>query len=185
MSTPERPARPTTPGTLVRVRGSKYDGRAHWAFDGVWLGADEHGDWIGFPVGTHFERPGAAFTAAWPSLTLVTSTGWMPAFNLGHPRRLGTYVDLTTVPEWRADASGFTISYVDLDLDVVERDGEPAFIDDEDEFAEHAVEFGYPADLVERVRADADALLAAVQRRESPFDGATAAAWFDRLAAVG
>jgi len=185
VSIPDATERPTSPGTPVRVRGTKYDGRRHWEFDGVWLGADEHGDWIGFAPGTRFERPGAAFTADWPSLTLVTPVGWMPAFNLRHPRGLGLYVDLSTVPEWRADASGFTVSYVDLDLDVVGRDGEEAFIDDEDEFAEHTVTFGYPADLVERVRIDADALLAAVQRREAPFDGVTAAAWFERLAAIG
>lgn len=167
----------------MRVRGAKYDGSPHWEFDGIWLGADEHGDWIGFAPGTRFARPGAEFTADWPSLTLVTSAGWVPAFNLGHPRGLSTYVDLATVPEWRADASGFTISYVDLDLDVVARDGEAAFIDDEDEFADHAMTFGYPLELVERVRADADAVLAAVQRKEPPFDGATAERWFERLAA--
>lgn len=184
VSTPEPTDRPTTPGTPVRVRGTKYDGSPHWAFDGVWLGADEHGDWIGFPVGTYFARPGAEFVADWPSLTLVAPAGWMPAFNLGHPRGLATYVDLVTVPEWRADASGFTVSYVDLDLDVVARDGEDAFIDDEDEFADHAIRFGYPLELVEGVRADADAVLAAVRRREPPFDGTTAVAWFERLAAV-
>ncbi|MGW9166679.1 DUF402 domain-containing protein [Agromyces sp. NPDC055658] len=171
-------------GDTVRVRATKWDGSPHWAFDGVWLGADEHGEWIGFPPGTRFARPGAEFTADWPSLTLVTPSGWVPAFNLGHPRGLGTYVDLATVPEWRADASGFTVAYVDLDLDVVERDGEAAFIDDEEEFAEHSVRFGYPSELVARVRADADGVLGAVRRREPPFDGATAAAWFAALAAL-
>ena len=73
------------------------------------------------------------------------------------------------------------VSYVDLDLDVVERAGQPAFIDDEDEFAEHSVSLGYPAELVARVRADAGAVLDAVQRREAPFDGATAAGWLGRL----
>lgn len=170
------------PGDRVRVRSTKWDGSPHWAFDGVWLGADAHGDWVGFPPCTRFERPGHAFVADWPSVTLVPRAGWLPAFNQGHPRGLGVYVDLSTEPEWRADASGTTVSYVDLDLDVVEREGAPAFVDDEDEFAEHAVRFGYPAELVARVRADAEALLEAVRRREPPFDGATAAGWIDRLA---
>lgn len=168
----------------MRVRATKWLERPHWAFDGVWLGADAHGDWVGFPAGTAFARPGHGFTATWDSVALFPRAGWAAAFNAGHPRGLGTYVDLATAPEWRADAAGSTVSYVDLDLDVVERAGAPAFIDDEDEFAEHALEFGYPPELVARVRADADAVLAAVQRREPPFDGATAAAWLARLAGL-
>lgn len=170
------------PGAPVRVRAAKWDGSPHWAFDGVRLGSDEHGDWLGFPAGTRFSRPGREFVADWPSLTLFPRAGWAAAFNAGHPRGLGVYVDLATEAEWRSDASGTTASYVDLDLDVVLRDGEAAFIDDEVEFAEHAVRFGYPATLVERVRADAEAVLAAVQRREPPFDGATAERWFAALA---
>ncbi|MGI9824348.1 DUF402 domain-containing protein [Agromyces sp. Marseille-Q5079] len=175
-------APPSVPGEPVRVRAMKWLGQPHWAFDGVWLGADAHGDWVGFPAGTPFARPGHGFTATWESVSLFPRAGWAAAFNAGHPRGLGIYVDLSTVPEWRADASGATVSYIDLDLDVVERTGAPAFIDDEDEFAEHAVEFEYPAEVVERVRADADAVLRAVRRREAPFDGATAAGWLARLA---
>ncbi|MFF2370558.1 DUF402 domain-containing protein [Agromyces sp. NPDC058110] len=183
-----RPARPSLrsplPGTPVRVRAKKWGGRPHWEFDGLWLGADEHGDWVGFPPGTSFARPGNAFDSSWPSISLFPEKGWVAVFHTRHPRGLGTYVDLATQPEWRTDAMGATVSYVDLDLDVVEREGAAAFIDDEDEFAEHSVRFGYPAELVERVRADADAVLAAVLRHEPPFDGATAATWFARLAAL-
>jgi protein associated with RNAse G/E len=176
------------PGDLVRVRAMKWPALPHWEFDGRWLGSDEHGDWIGFPAGTRFERPGHGFTATWDSVTLFPRAGWAASFSTGHPRGVGTYVDIATVPEWRADASVstlssvWTVSYVDLDLDVVERAGAPAFIEDEDEFAEHAVELGYPPEVVARARVDADAVLVAVQRREAPFDGATAAGWLDRLA---
>jgi len=182
--------RPSIPGTLVRVRATKWLGQPHWEFDGRWLGADAHGDWVGFPVGTEFARPGHAFTATWDSVSLFPQAGWAAGFNAEHPRGLGIYVDLATVPEWRADASGaaespgspgWTVSYVDLDLDVVERAGSAAFIDDEDEFAQHAMEFGYPPELVARVRADADAVLRAVRGREAPFDGATAAGWLGEL----
>lgn len=178
-------SRPTAPGAPVRVRATKWGGRPHWEFDGVWLGADEHGNWVGFPVGTSFARPGDAFTASWRSVSLFPPSGWAAAFNAGHPRGLATYVDLATPPEWRGDATGATVSYVDLDLDVVARDGALAFIDDEDEFAEHAIAFGYPDELVARVRADAEAVLDAVRRRAAPFDGATAEHWLARLAALG
>ncbi|QEO14153.1 DUF402 domain-containing protein [Agromyces intestinalis] len=169
-------------GTPVRVRVTKWDDSPHWAFDGIWLGADRHGDWLGFPPGTSYARPGKSFVADWPAVGMFPRAGWAPAFNDGHPRGLGIYVDLASVPEWRFDGHGtWTISYVDLDLDVVERDGAPAYIDDEDEFAEHAITFGYPADVVARVRADADAVLEAVRRHEPPFDGATAARWLARM----
>ena len=74
--------------------------------------------------------------------------------------------------------------YVDLDLDVVEREGAPAFIDDEDEFAENIARFGYPPDIVSRVRADADTVLGAVTSRRPPFDRTTAAGWFTRMGAL-
>lgn len=172
------------PGDPVRVRAAKHDGSPHWAFDGVWLGADEHGDWVGFPTGTRFTRPGRDFRADWVSVSLFPRAGWAAGFNAGHPRGLGLYIDLSTAPEWRTDASGTTVSYVDLDLDVVERDGGSPFIDDEDEFAEHKLRYGYPPELVAQVRADAEALLEAVRRREAPFDGPTAAGWLARLATL-
>ncbi|WP_168197042.1 DUF402 domain-containing protein [Agromyces laixinhei] len=178
MSSPDD--RPSVPGDLVRVRAMKWPEQPHWEFDGRWLGSDEHGDWIGFPAGTRFDRPGHGFIATWDSVTLFPREGWAATFCTGHPRGVGIYVDIATVSEWRADASVPTLSYVDLDLDVVERAGAPAFIEDEDEFAEHAVEFGYPPEVVARARADADAVLRAVQRRDAPFDGATSAAWLER-----
>lgn len=174
-------ARPSTPGDAVRVRYTKWDGSRHWEYDGVWLGADDHGDWIGFPSGTHYERPGLAFDSTWHTVGLFPAAGWTPAFNLDHPKGTRVYVDLTSVPEWRADAPVPTISMVDLDLDVIEPADRPVYVDDEDEFAEHEARFGYPPELVARVRADADAVLDAVVRHEAPFDGPTAERWLGRL----
>ncbi|MGH3704680.1 MAG: DUF402 domain-containing protein [Agromyces sp.] len=176
--------RPSIPGTRVHVHAKKWEQLPHWEFDGLWLGADEHGDWVGFPSGTPYARPGHAFTSTWESVTLFPRSGWAATFNAGHPRGVGIYVDLTMVPEWRADASGWTLDYIDLDLDVVERAGAPAFIADEDEFAEHTVRFGYPPEVIARVRADTATLLDAVQRREPPFDGPTAARWLRELAGL-
>ena len=181
--TPGRPA-DLAPGALVHVRATKWDRLPHWEFEGRWLGADAHGAWLGFPRGTRFDRPGHGFTAEWDSVTLFPPSGWAATFATGHPRGLVTYVDLATVPEWRSDAAGWTLSYVDLDLDVVEREGAPPFIDDEDEFAENAARFAYPPEVVDGVRADADAVLGAVTRREPPFDRTTAARWLARMRAL-
>ena len=42
---------------------------------------------------------------------------------------------------------------IDMDLDVVERDGRGVCIDDRDEWDEHRVAYGYPLDIVERLEA--------------------------------
>ncbi|WP_127792149.1 DUF402 domain-containing protein [Agromyces sp. LHK192] len=173
--------RPSAPGTPVRVRYTKWDGSPHWAYDGIWLGRDEHGEWVGYPRGTRYSRPGRDFEASWSSVGLFPDAGWTPGFNFdGY--RTPIYVDVSSTPTWSRDADGgYTVTMHDLDLDVVLRSvGEP-YIDDEDEFAEHRAKYGYPDEVVARVEADADAVLAAMQRFEAPFDGATAERWRHRL----
>jgi uncharacterized protein len=191
------PSLPTVPGTPVRVRFRKWDGTPHWVFDGTYLGSDEHGAWLGYPARTLHARPGLRYHAKAPGVVLVGSFGWIPSFN-GRPHETAVYIDLTTVPEWRYDGGGtgrapaWEATSADLDLDVIAmRDGhvdgkrgEQYSIDDEDEFAEHTVKYGYPPDVVARVRADADALLAAVRAGEPPYDGATAKRWLAVLDAL-
>lgn len=196
---PQRPAgqsqsAPSEPGTLVGARMRKWDGTPHWRFDGTYLGRDEHGVWLGYPTGTLFSRPGRAYRTKTPGLLVFGDVGWVTDIYRDHPRGMLLYIDLTTVPEWRAvpGANGtpaFEVSAVDLDLDVLALDpgsrrarirGE-SFIDDEDEFAEHTVRYGYPPSVVAQVRADADALLGAVRAGEPPYDGATAKRWFTVL----
>jgi len=197
-STPPSP--PTEPGTPVRVRYRKWDGKPHWVFDGTYLGSDEHGAWVGFRAGTRFVRPGARYRTVGPGVGFFGTVGWTPALYRDHPDDMRLYIDLTTVPQWRRVPAGlfgsrgrarFEVTAVDMDLDVIafepgadEPRGEH-FIDDEDEFAEHTVKYGYPADVVARVRADADALLAAVRAGEPPYDGPTADRWFAVLDALG
>jgi len=165
----------------VRVEFTKWDGRPHWEYDGIYLGADEHGDWIGHPAGTLMSRPGRRFvdTAAW--LTLVPAAGrpWLVTYN-DPAHHLRIYVDLTTPAEW----DGTVLRAIDLDLDVVvPRDGREPFIDDEDEFAEHRELFGYPEDVAGTAETSAQELLAAVNDGKPPFDQ-TADRWLESLAAI-
>lgn len=186
--------RPTEPGTPVGVRFRKWDGSRHWVFDGVYLGSDEHGDWLGYPAGTFFSRPGSQYHADTPGVAVIERHGWVPTLYVGHPHGEAVYIDLATVPEWRNDGISpvWEVTSVDLDLDVIAMEegyehpktGKRYFIDDEDEFAEHTVRYRYPPSVVARVRADADALLAAVRAGEPPYDGATAERWFAVLGAI-
>jgi hypothetical protein len=193
------PSIPTEPGTPVRVRYRKWDETPHWVFDARYLGSDEHGAWVGFQAGTRFARPGARYRTAGPGVGFFGDVGWTPVLYRGHPDGMRLYTDLTTVPQWRRLPAGvfaprgrarFEVTAVDLDLDVIAFESgadEPRdkhFIDDEDEFADHTLKYGYPPSVVAQVRADADALLAAVRAGEPPYDGATAERWFAVLDAL-
>ena len=75
-------------------------------------------------------------------------------------------------------------SGIDMDLDVVDREGLGVYIDDQDEWDEHRVAYGYPLDLVARLEALAVDLERQVKAGTAPFDDATADRWLERLAAL-
>ncbi|HWJ81535.1 MAG TPA: DUF402 domain-containing protein [Nocardioides sp.] len=166
-----------TPGDPIRVVMTKWGGRPHWEYDGTFLGADEHGEWLGFPVGTFYRRPGLEFVATFAGVTLVPAGGaaHLAAFN-DAAAKAAIYVDVTTPAAWE----GSTLRSVDLDLDVVKRPDGTIFLDDADEFAEHRVRFGYPDDVVAMAEASAAAVLAAVQAGVAPYDG-SAERWLTLL----
>lgn len=170
MTTPTAADRPGTP---VHVDYRKWDGSPHWQSDGALLGVDEHGCWVGFPQGTHFERPGAAFDLECDSVSLFPDSGYTPAFNqpTGHPDQVVVYVDTTTPPVWsRTEAGGWQVTMIDLDLDVVQRAYGFLYVDDEDEFAEHQRQFGYPDDIVRQAEVETRAVFEALRDRRAPFD---------------
>ncbi len=182
------------PGSPIRVEMTKWGDRPHWQFPGTYLGSDEHGEWLGFRAGTHQSRPGYAFDSEVDSVTLVPYDDWYAATFHSPGIWCDLYVDIATPGEW----DGTVLRAVDLDLDVIrmsdpipasvfaeaEKTGRVAgevFVDDEDEFAEHQVAYGYPAEVVERAQASCDAVLADVRAGRAPYDG-TAGRWLDLLA---
>ena len=173
-------------GDTVDVRMTKWGDRPHWRFASIYLGDDDHGTWLGFPRGTRMTRPGAEYVSPTDQLGLVPPSswpaaerGWLTTFH-GPGGPLSVYVDITAPPTW----DGTTVSACDLDLDVVrELDGR-VWVDDEDEFAEHQVSLGYPADVIDAARASCDRLVALVGGGHPPYDG-SAGPWFDVLASLG
>jgi hypothetical protein len=171
-----------SPGDPVRIVMTKWGDRPHWEFDGVLLGSDQHGDWIGIPAGSHMARPGMELHSRWDQVGLVppagpdADRGWLATFHAeGNPVR--TYVDMTTPPAWD-DA---VVRAVDLDLDVVKTDdGRGVYVDDEDEFAEHQLLFGYPPEVVQLAERSAAWVHDAVLRGLPPFDG-TADGWLAQV----
>jgi protein associated with RNAse G/E len=77
------------------------------------------------------------------------------------------YVDITTPPVW----DGRTLRAVDLDLDVVREAEGRLYVDDEDEFAEHRVAFGYPDDVAAGAEQSCARVRAALAAGHPPYDG--------------
>ena len=170
------------PGDPARVVMTKWGERPHWEFDAVVLGSDEHGDWLGFRGGTPMARPGLSVVSPADQVGLVPAPGqedrrgWLATFHA--PRGpVHTYVDMTTPPYW----DGHVVRATDLDLDVIREHDGRVWVDDEDEFAQHQVELGYPDDVIALAVSTAARIRSAVEQGLAPFDG-TAEAWLERLA---
>ncbi len=166
-----------SPGDAVQVVMTKWGGRPHWEFDGVFLGGDRHGWWVGFRAGTRFARPGAELVADHDHVTLVPTDGDFLATFWPAGGRVEVYVDVTGPPSW----DGSVLRAVDLDLDVVRLPDGRVEVDDEDEFAVHRAAFGYPPQVVASAEATCASVLAGVRRGDPPFDAPTAAAWLTTL----
>ena len=84
------------PGTPIRVEMTKWGDRPHWEFDGIHLGSDEHGEWLGFPEGTINTRPGLELVSQAACVTLVTAEGWYAATFHAPGIWCDLYVDIAT-----------------------------------------------------------------------------------------
>jgi len=164
----------------VRVLTRKWPDAPHWEFDAIPLGADAHGHWVGVPRGTWLSKPDKGFTAAADHVVLLPHDDWWVATLYGRDpeRPMDVYVDMTTPCVWADDRS--TVTCVDLDLDVIQGTDGRIWLDDEDEFADHQVRYGYPADVVAGAERSAVEVLAAVTAGSGAFDG-TAHDWLARL----
>ncbi|MFC4942205.1 DUF402 domain-containing protein [Pseudonocardia sp. GCM10023141] len=165
--------------SAVRVVFGKWGGGAHWEYDAVHLGDDQHGRWLGAVAGTVLSRPGSVFTTDYDHVVLVPDTGFVASFNAdvdAAPARI--YVDIATPPVW----DGQVVRCIDLDLDVIRDRADRVWVDDEDEFAEHQVALGYPDAVVEQALRSCAAVLEGVRSRSAPFDDVTAARWLGELA---
>lgn len=139
---------PDRPADAVDLLFSKFDGRPHWTMWAQPLGEDEHGRWFGSVADQTVSRPGLSVVLGFPWALLVPpASGYVASFNARSADDPGAeiYVDMTTVPVWTTPT---TMTAIDLDLDVVRLTDGTVYVDDEDEFAEHQVTYGYPPEVV-------------------------------------
>lgn len=190
---PRRPDRAQTgarpdldPGAPVPVRWTKWPGTEHWEHECVWLGSDEHGDWLGQRPGSRSWRPGRDYLAQTPNVVLVPASGdWAATFyGPGHAAGMEVYIDLGRSVGW-ATSGPATVVGVDMDLDVVRDTVRGTWIDDEDELEEHAALWRYPEAAVAHLRAVAETLREVVETRTPPFDSQTPARWLTLLGSTG
>jgi uncharacterized protein len=165
-------------GNRVRVVYRKYDGSLHWNYETFRLGEDGYGTWLGAPAGTPMRRGhGLIDPIEWVHVLLVPRDAWWTAAFNAPPRRTEIYCDITTVPTWLGPDE---VTMVDLDLDVRRRRTGEVELLDEDEFVEHRVHFGYPAEVVTAALASAQWLERAIRAGEEPFSSRYLA-WLDQL----
>ncbi|KUN55611.1 RNAse [Streptomyces canus] len=157
----------TVAEVLVSVR--KFDGLLHWHHPMVRLGEDEHGVWLGAQVGTVYSKGevGPVYTTVEPRVMLFPRDAWWTALFQAAPADLDAYCDVTTPSEWPNPAE---VTMIDLDLDVCRiRATGAVFVDDEDEFARHRVQYRYPQEVVAQATAAAAWLTAALHDGTEPF----------------
>ena len=146
------------------------------------LGSDRHGRWFGARAGTSlrrgFEDP---IVQGHDFVLLVPAEGcWIASWNVPGATGSAVYVDVTTQPV----VQGNVVTAVDLDLDVVRRHDGIVEVLDEDEFAEHQVRYGYPAEVIAQALATTDDLVARITARTEPFAEA-GPAWLARFQEAG
>jgi uncharacterized protein len=158
-------------GRDVRVVFTKFDGSLHWHQTMQYLGEDEHGTWLGGAAGSTAQRgsePPVVFPE--PFAQLVPPGQWWTAVFNGAPAKTEIYCDIASPAEWKHPGE---VTLIDLDLDVVRlRADRRVLIVDEDEFAEHQVRYGYPAEVIEAAEQAAAWLRQVISANAEPFGSA-------------
>lgn len=152
---------------------TKYNGAVHIEWDTRVLRSDRHQTICYSPPGTeviHHTRR-TRFHPDYHALNILPVGQWYN-FSLGfHPDGSLRHVYCNVAMPFQQAATG--LSYVDLDLDVLQRAGERVRLEDEDEFADHAMTMAYPQDVIVHARQAADYLLELGTSSVAPFGIAT------------
>jgi uncharacterized protein len=166
-------------GDDVRVVFTKFDGRLHWNYTMSLLGQDEHGTWLG-TTGNLVARRGTELAVIIEQAHVVLfprDAWWTAAFN-AEPEPVEIYCDIATPPRWPQPDE---VTMADLDLDVIRRRADRRVtIVDQDEFAEHQVQYAYPADVIRAAERSAKWLSEAVGAGIEPF-GQAYRGWLDQV----
>jgi protein associated with RNAse G/E len=154
---------------VITIRARKYDLAPHVEWQARLVRADAGGVVTLAVPGTtllHHTR-GLRIPQDHYCLSLFPRDAWHNAMldfdQDGRP--LGVYCNVAMPYQWASDC----LTWVDLDLDIVMAPDRAIALVDEDEFEVNARRFGYPTQVVTRVRAAAAELLDLAGRAALPF----------------
>lgn len=159
------------PGDAVTVRAYKYDERPYRR----WAGRlrERTADWVvldaTFGPEVEGRSPFFAGDRALEYFYLDRGYNVIAGYAPGGDLR-ACYCNICRPATLALTAEGPEVRFVDLDIDVLVRPDGACVVTDEDEFAQHARQYGYPPEVREGARAAVAALLAAVRERRPPFD---------------
>ncbi|GMK46599.1 UPF0374 protein YgaC [Paenibacillus glycanilyticus] len=153
----------------VQIKALKHGDLLHYEWNTDLL---EEGDGYVFVLGRYGRKlqhhtKKYVFTVNNWSIEFFSSKHWFTVSAAVVDGRINEYYCNINQP---AIINGSEISFVDYDLDLVQRGGEWMVID-EDEFADNAIKFGYSEQLMKQVREELAGLQARVAERQFPFDG--------------
>jgi protein associated with RNAse G/E len=163
----------------VVVQFLKYPDILHWGFEASYLGEDEYGDWVAVPAGSRRWKGEVSFkpTKA-PAVFCAPSDAW---WHLHYSGAAGDtyshFVDIVTPRVWRSENR---YEMVDLDLDLAIRHDGDVEIQDEDEFLEHQVRYGYSEEMIDRATGETERIRRELESRHEPFFE-VAEAWLRRV----
>ncbi len=155
----------------IYVQTMKYNGDKHYSYPTLLLAQTHEVIALYGPPGRRLLHPGRSIDMAlenpvidfyFPDRHYNVFAGFYPDGSL---RR---YYCNVALPPTLEDGR---LTWVDLDLDLIVGPDLSYTVDDEDEFAEHTVAWGYPPSLVETARGALAELMALVDARAFPFDG--------------
>lgn len=155
---------------LVAVHARKFDGRLHREWQAHLV---RHIDSLIVVEGVFEEEIRHALLgtirAGTRSVEYYWTDRWYSIFRFREPTgALRNYYCNINQP---AEFDGHTLTFTDLDIDVLVAPDFSYRILDEEEFAANAARYGYPEFVRESARRALAELLKHIERREHPFDG--------------
>lgn len=159
----------TEAGTTITVRAYKYDGREHrrWPAqilkqDGSLLVLDAY-----FPAEISHDLLGT-IAAGTHSLEYYWLDRWYNVFRFAEPsgELRNYYCNVNVPPSLNEDS----LSYIDLDLDILVAPDFSYQILDRDDFENNAKLYNYPDDVQKHALQALDELVDMIESREFPFD---------------
>ncbi len=156
-------------GTKILIRALKYGDRKHYEWQTTLL--EQTDDYIivkGEPgrVLHHFTKDKQFTMDNW-SVEFFPFDKWFTvSVDIRNGEVEGYYCNVAQPAQFDCQV----VSFVDLDLDLIQ-DGGVWSVVDQDDFLENQVKFCYPESLIKEIEARLEELRMLITRKEFPFDG--------------